>query len=103
LTKESNLNSYTHAFNTITIEGLTVTNPKITVVADRMGAQLATNSTRGATQDPYSRASDALIISMNVLLKLYIYVAYGEKKPYITRAGTRESLLFRAAAPTPAP
>ncbi len=103
MTKENKLNSYSHAFSSITIEGLTVANPKITVVADRMGARLATNSIRGATQDPYSRASDSLIIGMNVLKKLHIYVAYGEKKLYITPAGTGESVLFKTAAPAPAP
>jgi len=103
LTKDNGLKTYKHAFSSIAFEGLTVTNPKISVVVDRMAKSLTTNSIRGSLQDPYSRASDPFIIGMNVLKKLHVYVAYGEKKLYITPAGTGESVLFKTAAPAPAP
>ena len=103
LTKENRLKTYTHAFSTLAFEGLTVTNPKITVVVDRMAVGVTTNSIRGALQDPFSREADPMVIGMNVLRKLHVYIAYGEKKLYITPAGTGESVLFKTAAPTPAP
>lgn len=41
---------------------------------------------------------------MNVLKHLHVYIAYGEKKLYISPAGSGESVLFKpAAAPANGP
>jgi ABC-type iron transport system FetAB ATPase subunit len=42
-----------------------------------------------------------IIIGINVLRQLHIYIAYGEKKLYITPAGSGESALYKTAAGAP--
>ena len=42
-----------------------------------------------------------IIIGINVLRQLHIYIAYGEKKLYITPAGDGESALFKATGVKP--
>jgi len=38
---------------------------------------------------------------MNVLRQLHVYIAYREKKLYITPVGTGESALFKTTASAP--
>ena len=97
--KDPLLKSFSYGFKNLAFEGLTVANPKITVLTDRIAAGVTTNHLRSALSDPYGRFLNVLIIGMNVLKKLHIYVAYGEKKLYITPAGTGESVLFKTAEP----
>ena len=42
-----------------------------------------------------------VIVGINVLRQLHIYIAFGEKKLYITPAGNGESVLFKPASDTP--
>ncbi len=70
-------------------------------MTDRMGAGAPAfkSSIRGALNDPYNHIKqDELIIGMNILKHLHIYIAYGEKKLYISPAGTGESVLFKPPA-----
>jgi len=92
------LKYYSHKFESLSVDGLTVTNPKISIMTDRMGSDpnAFKSSIRGATNDPYNRVKrDELIIGMNVLKHLHVYIAYKEKKLYISPAGTGESILFK--------
>jgi len=95
------LKYYSHKFDTLTLEGLTVSNPNIVIMTDRMGAGAPAfkSSIRGALNDPYNHVKrDELILGMNILKHLHIYIAYKEKKLYISPAGTGESVLFKDAA-----
>lgn len=95
------LKYYSHKFDTLTLEGLTVSNPNIVIMTDRMGAGAPAfkSSIRGALNDPYNRVKrDELILGMNILKHLHIYIAYKEKKLYISPAGTGESILFKDIA-----
>lgn len=95
------LKYYGHKFQSLSFEGLSVSNPHVIVMTDRVGAgaQAFKSSIRGATNDPYNRVKrDELIIGMNVLKHLHVYIAYKEKKLYISPAGTGESVLFNSPA-----
>jgi hypothetical protein len=59
------------------------------------------SSIRGVLNDPYNHVqADRLIIGMDVLSRLHVYIAYREKRLYITPAGSGESVLFKDA-PSP--
>lgn len=69
-------------------------------MTDRMGAGpgMEKSTIRGAINDPYNHVKlDRLVIGMNVLKRLHVYIVYGEKRLYISPAGT-ESVLFSAKA-----
>jgi len=95
------LKYYSHKFQNLGFEGLAVSNPNIIVMTNRMGAGTTPfkSSFRGVLNDPFNRVQpDELIIGMNVLKHLHVYIAYKEKKLYISPAGTGESVLFKDAA-----
>ena len=94
------LKYYSHKFGNLSFEGLTVSNPNIIIMTDRMGSgqQAFKSSIRGVVNDPYNRVKrEELVIGMNVLRHLHVYIAYKEKKLYISPAGTGESVLFKTA------
>jgi predicted aspartyl protease len=62
--------SYTYPFKTLDLQGIAVQNPKIILMPDKLG-------------DP---DQPELTIGMSILRKLHLYVAYGEKKLYVTAA-----------------
>jgi predicted aspartyl protease len=92
------LKAYSHKFETLSFEGIAVTNPKISIISDRVGAKDLKPTIRGQTSDPYGSHIQEVIIGMDVLRHLHLYIAYKEKKLYISPAGTGESVLFKAAA-----
>jgi predicted aspartyl protease len=99
-TGDSSIKYYAHKFAAFSIQGLVVNNPNITIMTDRMGAGpgMEKSTIRGAINDPYNHIRlDRLVIGMNVLKRLHVYIAYGEKKLYISPAGT-ESALFSSKA-----
>jgi len=78
------LKYYTHKFERLSFGDITVLNPQIDLVPGIGGTDLKRRS---------------VIIGLNVLRQLHIYIAYGEKKLYISPAGTGESALIKNAAP----
>jgi predicted aspartyl protease len=83
------INLYGHNFERLSIGDITVLHPQI---------QLATSVSNPHRIGP-EPSLGRIIIGMNVLKQLHIYIAYGEKKLYITPAGTGESAIFKATAP----
>jgi predicted aspartyl protease len=92
------IKEYNHKFSTLSFEGISVSNPKISIIADRTGISETKSSFRGTTSDPYGARTRQVIVGMNVLRHLHLYMAYKEKKLYISPAGTGESVLFKDAA-----
>jgi len=87
--------AFTHTFSTLTFDGVTVTNPHFAVTPDLIGDKDPNNSSRTDTRtrriDDY--ISVDLTVGMEVLRKLHLYAAFGERNLYITPA----------SAPVPAP
>jgi predicted aspartyl protease len=63
---------YTYPFKALDLQGVSVQNPKIVVEPDKLG-------------DP---DAPELTVGMTVLKKLHLYIAYGEKKLYMTGTDT---------------
>ncbi|MEO7053633.1 MAG: pepsin/retropepsin-like aspartic protease family protein [Rhizomicrobium sp.] len=90
--EDPQLKLYSHDFKLLSFEGVTVSNPKIIIMTDRMGSKMIHYGNVRIPKLP------DLVIGMNVLKLLHIYIAYGEKKLYISPGGTGESVLFKTAA-----
>jgi len=95
------IKEYHHKFGTLSFEGISVSNPNISIIADRTAISETKSSLRGTTSDPYGTHTRQVIVGMDVLRHLHLYIAYKEKKLYISPAGTGESVLFKTA-PAPA-
>jgi predicted aspartyl protease len=93
--------AFGHTFSTLTFDGVTVTNPRFVVIPDLIGDKDPNNSSRTDTRvrriDDY--ISLDLTVGMEVLRKLHLYVAFGERNLYITPASASQSA---PAAATPA-
>jgi len=72
-----------YVFHGLSFGGINVGNPRVTIIPDLMGA---TNHNAMVVGGGITarEAESRLIIGMDVLTKLHLYIAYGEKKLYIT-------------------
>lgn len=91
--------AFNHAFKTLTFDGVTVTNPNFVVTPDLIGDKDPNNTSRTDTRlkriDDY--ISVDLTIGLNVLRKLHLYVAFGERNLYITPASAPQTAPVAAA------
>ena len=70
---------YSHKFERMSFGDITVLNPKVDLLPETIyGGPLS--------------SFNSMIIGINVLRQLHLYIAYGEKKLYITPAGTTSAL-----------
>jgi predicted aspartyl protease len=88
LNGDASLKTYNHTFKTLAFGDVTVNNPKLTLIPNAVGrnmdkAQLVGN--RAKTEKDLIRVED-MIIGMDVLRKLHIYIAFGERKMYVSEA-----------------
>ena len=105
LNGDAGLKTYSHIFKSLTFGGIEVINPHITIIPD------AVNRNGDRTQQTGNRAKlvkddivgPPMLIGMNVLRQLHIYMAFGEKKLYISPASPAQPAASATpAAPTPA-
>jgi hypothetical protein len=77
-----------HVFSSLTFDGVTVTNPHVAVIPDLVGSKDPNNVTRADSR--VRRVDDnigiQLTIGMDVLRKLHLFIAFGERKLYVTPA-----------------
>jgi predicted aspartyl protease len=91
ITSSGPTNTYTHRFGALSLEGIAVANPSIELIPDLMRNKRMDpkDSLEGGTRlpDP-SRAVGLgdMILGMDILHNLHLYIAYKEKKLYITPA-----------------
>jgi predicted aspartyl protease len=80
---------YSYPFKTLTFEGVTVSNPRIAILPDRMGKNADRSHKMNSLIERHSDdvALPEIIIGMNVLSKFHLYFAFKEQKLYITDAG----------------
>jgi hypothetical protein len=82
-----------HVFKSLTFDGVTVTNPHIAVFPDLAGSKDPDNNV--ITGSRVAHIDDGLLsevtIGLDVLRRLHIYVAFDERKLYITPATQRAS------------
>ena len=77
-----------HVFSSLTFDGVTVTNPHVAVIPDLVGSKDPNNVSRADSR--VRRVDDnigsQLTIGMDVLRKLHLFIAFGERKLYVTPA-----------------
>jgi predicted aspartyl protease len=82
--------TYTHRFKSLSFEGIAIGNPSFRIIPDlvryKMHNPLDTVSNDTHIKDPSYKTLDDMIVGMDVLRRLHVYVAYKEKKLYITPA-----------------
>ena len=89
---------YSHTFQLLSLEGVTVKNPTILIQTNSMLRNRDSVSLGSRAQSAAPRLPD-LTIGMDLLHQLHVYIAFGEKKLYVTAAGTGETEVFKAVAP----
>jgi predicted aspartyl protease len=82
---------YSHRFRTLALEGISISNPKLTLMPDLMRGKLYNphNKLESETRISNSVLETGLgdmILGMDVLRHLHIYIAYREQKLYVTPA-----------------
>jgi hypothetical protein len=88
LNEREDLTIYRHTFKTLDFHGIVVSNPKFTLIPEKMSQILAAGESRRWRNPVREYGIEApILIGMNVLKHLHIYIAYQEKKLYITPAG----------------
>jgi predicted aspartyl protease len=88
LNERVDLITYGHTFKTLDFNGIAVSNPKLELIPEKLSSKVG-----GPELGSHIRARDdavdaPILLGMNVLKHLHIYIAYKEKKIYITPAGT---------------
>ena len=89
---------YAYRFKTLTLNGITVNNPMIGLLRDAMEQGFWKRHDEMVDRDPIYGLQfrpNRVTVGMNVLRKLHLYIAYKEKKLYVTAAD--------AGIPAPAP
>jgi predicted aspartyl protease len=100
---EAHTQVYGHTFKTLSLEGLTIANPKMTIIPNMIKSKLQdlndtlSNDTRLNDREESNGLND-VILGMNVIRRLHLYIAYKEQKLYITPAASTP-----AAAPVGSP
>ena len=97
------LKYYSHPFTSLSFGGVDVQNPKIIIMTERMETQLHPSGNTGSRIAANANAHvPDITVGMDVLKALHLYIAYGEKKLYVTPAGTASALPASALSPAPA-
>jgi predicted aspartyl protease len=76
---------YNRKFKTLSIEGVTVTDPVISLLPNMVSLTSDSRSTGSLIHDTDKQAPD-MMLGMSVLNKLHVYIATHEGKLYITQA-----------------
>lgn len=79
------LANYTHVFHTLSFEGIDVANPKVSIMPDRVGSSSRTQQTGNrALLDLADLKLPQVILGMDILRHLHIYMAFKEKRFYVS-------------------
>jgi predicted aspartyl protease len=97
--------TYSHRFKSLSLEGLSISNPTLRVIPDLVRTKMLDphDSLEGETRIKSPDVQTGLghmILGMDILRQLHVYVAYKEEKLYITPAKTAAGP-GAAKAPTP--
>jgi hypothetical protein len=81
--------TYRHRFKTLDFDGIAVGNVDVAIIPDYLKGKYKTGPEIGSRFSDNSESGEYpdMLIGMNVLKHLHIYIAYKEKKLYITPAG----------------
>jgi len=91
---EKSLTAYGHRFDSLTFDGVKVSDLRIYLLPDKIGSHDKIRRIEGLEASDDVVFPD-LLIGMDVLRHLHVYFATREKRLYISEAGLGESALFR--------
>ena len=82
---DSKLASYTHVFHTLSFDGIDVNNPKLLIMPDRMNSASREQQTgnRALVGEPGLQLPE-FVLGMDILRHLHIYMAFREKRFYVS-------------------
>jgi len=80
-----------HSFKTLTFEGIAVFNPLFVIIPDRAKNHFDDKELGSLISHPDEQAEPDILLGMNVLRRLHLYIAYKEKKLYISPAAPTEA------------
>jgi predicted aspartyl protease len=86
LNGEEGSTTWRHKFRTLTFEGVTVANPDFLIIPNRLKKHFGDKEPGSLISRPPESVEPDVLLGMNVLKHLHVYVAYKEKKVYITPA-----------------
>ena len=89
-TSDGDLVRFRHRFATLTIGDVTVNNPMIAILPDDMEKSVRRHHDYKQDRDPIygiEIKAPEIVLGLDVLSRLHMYVAYGEKTLYVTAAG----------------
>ena len=87
LNEREDLPTYSHTFKALDLNGLSVINPTFILYSDRTSKILGPPQVGYLVPVRDDAITAPIIVGMNVLKQLHIYIAYKEKKIYISPAG----------------
>ena len=87
LNERDDLTTYGHTFKTLDFNGLAVSNPKFSLIPERLSKKIGGPELGSLIRSRDDALDAPILLGMNVLKHLHIYIAYKEKKLYITPAG----------------
>lgn len=89
LNESDTLKTYRHTFKSLDFNGIAVSNPDIRLIPDTMQKKLSYTPLGSHIEARDDALQAPILVGMNVLRHLHIYIAYGEKKIYVTQAGAQ--------------
>lgn len=92
---------FTHTFGLIGFEGVAVKNLPVLIQTNSMTHNLQSNAITGSRFHSETPRIPDLSIGMDVLRHLHVYIAFAEKKLYVSPAGNGESALLKGTAKVP--
>ena len=104
LNGDATLKTYSHQFKALAFGDVAVNNPNLTVIPNAVGRnadRTALVSSRAQSEKTQMNASVAdMIIGMDVLRKLHVYIAFAEKKLYVSQVSNAPAAPVTQPAPT---
>jgi predicted aspartyl protease len=84
LNGEKGATTWRHTFHTLTFDGVTVSNPEFVIIPERVRKHFQSKELGSLISRPSETLEPDALLGMNVLKHLHVYIAYKEKKLYIT-------------------
>src|SRR6185312_13814340 len=96
--------TYTHRFKSLALEGIAIGNPTLDLIPDLLRNKIhdPRDTVSGDTRikNPSRKTTlDDMIVGMDILHRLHVYIAYKEKKLYITPATPAPAAATATAQP----
>lgn len=83
--------AYRRRFKTLTVNGVTISNPMIVMLPDMLGGASPGAPRTGSIIRDESNGLPDMILGMNIMSQMHVYIAYKERKLYITAANPQPS------------